>query len=115
AFNLMGLDYNGVGNHEFDEGVDELLRMQHGGCHPVDDCLDGDPFHGADFQFLAANVKYKDSGETIFPPYAIHKFNGIKVGIVGMTLEGTPTIVTPAGIQTVDFFDEAESVNALVP
>jgi 5'-nucleotidase len=115
AFNLMDLDYNGVGNHEFDEGVDELLRMQEGGCHPVDGCLDGDDFAGADFQFLAANVAYKDTGETIFPPYAIHKFNGIKVAIVGMTLEGTPDIVTPAGIQTVDFFDEADSVNALVP
>ena len=115
AFNLMGLDYNGVGNHEFDEGVDELLRMQDGGCHPVDGCQDGDPFAGASFDFLAANVKYKDSGDTIFPPYAIHKFKGVKVGIVGMTTLETPTIVTPAGIQTVDFFAEAETVNALVP
>lgn len=115
AFNLMGLDYNGVGNHEFDEGVDELLRMQNGGCHPVDGCADGDPFDGATFDFLAANVKYKDSGETIFPPYKIHHFPGVKVAIVGMTLEGTPSIVSPGGIQTVDFLDEAESVNALVP
>ncbi|HEX6131658.1 MAG TPA: hypothetical protein VF044_07985, partial [Actinomycetota bacterium] len=66
AFNLMGLDYNGVGNHEFDEGVDELLRMQNGGCHPVDGCQDGDPFGGATFDFLAANVTYKDNGEPIF-------------------------------------------------
>jgi 5'-nucleotidase len=115
AFNAMGLDYNGVGNHEFDEGVDELLRMQNGGCHPVDGCLDGDPFAGADFQYLAANVAYKDSGETIFPPYAIREFKGVSVAIVGMTLEGTPSIVTPAGISHVDFFDEADSVNALVP
>lgn len=115
AFNLMGLDYNGVGNHEFDEGVDELLRMQYGGCHPDDGCQDGDGFAGADFQYLAANVVYKDSGETIFAPYAIHKFNGVKVGIVGMTLEGTDLIVTPTAISTVDFLDEAESVNALVP
>jgi 5'-nucleotidase len=42
AFNLIGLDFNAVGNHEFDEGIDELLRMQKGGCHPVDGCLDGD-------------------------------------------------------------------------
>ena len=115
AFNAMGLDYNGVGNHEFDEGVDELLRMQNGGCHPVDGCLDGDPFAGADFKYLAANVAYKDSGETIFPPYAIREFKGVNVAIVGMTLEGTPSIVTPAGISHVDFFDEADSVNALVP
>ena len=76
AYNLMGLDFNGVGNHEFDEGVDELLRMQNGGCHPVDGCHDGDPFGGANFEFLAANVKYETNGETIFPPYAIRKFQG---------------------------------------
>jgi 5'-nucleotidase len=115
AFNLMDLDYNGVGNHEFDEGVDELLRMQNGGCHPVDDCGDGDGFDGAEFDFLAANVKYKDSGETIFPPYAVHEFDGVNVAFIGMTLEGTPLIVSPDGIQTVDFLDEADTVNALVP
>ena len=115
AFNLLDLDYNGVGNHEFDEGIDELLRMQNGGCHPVDGCADGDGFEGADFDFLAANVKYKDSGDTIFAPYAVHHFNGVDVAFVGMTLEGTPLIVSPDGIATVDFLDEAETVNALVP
>ena len=115
AFNLMDLDFNGVGNHEFDEGIDELLRMQNGGCHPIDGCADGDPFNGADFQFLAANVTYKSNGQTIFPPYAIRKFQGVRVAIVGMTLEGTPTIVTPAAVQSVDFADEAATVNALVP
>ena len=115
AFNLMGLDFNGVGNHEFDEGVDELLRLQNGGCHPVDGCQDGDGFAGADFGFLAANVAYKSTGKTIFPPYAIREFPGVSVAIIGMTLEGTPSIVSPAGISHVDFFDEADSVNALVP
>ena len=115
AFNLMGLNYNGVGNHEFDEGVDELLRMQHGGCHPVDGCFGGDGFDGAEFAMLAANVKYKDTGETIFPPYAVHSFPGVDIAVVGMTLEDTPSIVSAAGIASVDFFDEADSVNALVP
>jgi 5'-nucleotidase len=116
AFNMMELDYNGVGNHEFDEGVDELLRMQNGGCHPVDGCRDGDNFFGgATFDFLAANVSYKSNGETIFPGYRIHHFPGVKVGIIGMTLEGTPTIVSPAGISHVNFADEAETVNKLVP
>lgn len=114
AFNLIGLDYNAVGNHEFDEGVDELLRMQRGGCHPVDGCLDGDGFKGANFEFLAANVTYNDTGRTIFPPYAIENFQGVKVAFIGMTLEGTPTIVTPAGISHVSFADEADTVNALV-
>ncbi len=115
AFNLIGLDYNGVGNHEFDEGVDELLRMQNGGCHPDDGCFGGDGFAGADFDFLAANVRYKSDGTTIFPGYAIHHFPGVKVGIIGMTLEGTPSIVSPAGISHVDFLDEAETVNELIP
>ena len=115
AFNLMELDYNGVGNHEFDEGVDELLRMQNGGCHPVDGCQDGDPFGGATFDFLAANVAYKDSGETIFPPYAIEHFNGVKVAIIGMTTLETPTIVVPTAVSSVDFSPEAATVNALVP
>jgi 5'-nucleotidase len=115
AANLMGLDYNGVGNHEFDEGIPELLRMQNGGCHPVEGCFAGDGFAGADFPFLAANVTYKDSGDTIFPPYAVHHFKGVKVAIVGMTLEGTPSVVTQEAIAPVDFHDEADTVNALVP
>ena len=81
----------------------------------MDGCQDGDPFFGASFQFLAANVKYKTSGETIFPGYKIHHFPGVKVGLIGMTLEATPSIVSLAGISHVDFLDEAETVNALVP
>ncbi|GAA2112910.1 bifunctional metallophosphatase/5'-nucleotidase [Nocardioides bigeumensis] len=115
AMNLMGLDYNGVGNHEFDEGPEELTRMQEGGCHPVEGCFGGDGFEGADFEFLAANVTYKDSGETIFPPFAIHEFPGVDVAVVGMTLEGTPNIVTAAATENLEFQDEADSVNALVP
>ena len=115
AMNLIGLDYNGVGNHEFDEGTAELTRMQNGGCHPVEGCFADDGFEGADFRFLAANVTYKSTGKTIFPPYAIHHFDGIKVAIVGMTLEGTPSIVTAAATADIDFHDEADSVNALVP
>jgi 5'-nucleotidase len=115
AFNHMELDFNGVGNHEFDEGVPELLRMQNGGCHPTDGCLDGDGFAGASFDFLAANVEDHATGETIFPPYAIRHFEGVKVAIIGMTLEDTPSIVTPTAVAGFDFLDEAETVNALVP
>ncbi len=56
ALNAMGLDVASVGNHEFDNGWRELLRMQNGGCHPVDGCQDDTPFTGAAFQYLAANV-----------------------------------------------------------
>jgi 5'-nucleotidase len=115
AMNLMGLAINAVGNHEFDEGPAELLRMQHGGSHPEDGDLDGDPFLGADFEFLAANVVVDETGETIFPPYTIRNYQGVKVAFIGMTLEGTPTIVTPSGVEGLTFNDEAETVNALVP
>ena len=115
AFNLMGLDFNAVGNHEFDEGVYELIRMQEGGCHPVDGCLDGDDFAGADFRFLAANVTWKKNDKPVFPAYKTRSFNGVHIAFIGMTLEGTPTIVTPSGISELDFHDEADTVNALIP
>jgi len=115
AMNRLGLDLNAVGNHEFDEGAAELERMQSGGCHPVDGCLDGDGFAGADFRFLAANVVRTASGRTIFAPYAIKQFDGVKVAFIGMTLQNTPEIVTPSGVAGLEFRDEADTVNALVP
>jgi 5'-nucleotidase len=111
AMNLIGLDLNAVGNHEFDEGAAELRRMQRGGCHPVDGCLDGTGFGGANFRFLAANVVWEDTGRTLFKPYSIKRFKGIKVGFIGMTLEGTPDIVSPSGVAGLDFLDEAETAN----
>jgi 5'-nucleotidase len=110
AMNKIGLDLNAVGNHEFDEGAAELLRMQRGGCHPVDGCLDGTGFRGARFRFLAANV-VNERGRTIFPAYSIEKFDGIKMGFIGMTLEGTPDIVSPSGVAGLDFLDEADTAN----
>jgi len=115
AFNQIGLDFNAVGNHEFDEGAAELLRMSAGGCHPVDGCLDGDGFAGANFQYLAANVVREDNGKTLFPAYKMRSFAGAKIAFIGMTLEGTPNIVTPSGVAGLDFLDEAATVNALVP
>ena len=115
TFNLIGLDFNAVGNHEFDEGIYELIRMQEGGCHPVDGCLDGDGFDGASFRYLAANVTWKKNGKTVFPAYRIRAFKGVQVAFIGMTLEGTPSIVTPSGISMLDFNDEADTVNALIP
>lgn len=127
AMNLIGLNINAVGNHEFDEGVTELLRMQYGGCHPVDGCQDGDSFGGAKFSFLAANVVWADTGKPIFPAVRtiaikdkVQTKTGFtqivkKIAFIGMTLEGTPSIVTPSGVAGVRFLDEADTVNALVP
>ncbi len=109
--NALGLQLSSVGNHEFDEGVTELKRMQFGGCHPTDGCQDGDGFAGADFTYLAANVTNKSDGLPILAPIEIKLVGGVPVAFVGMTLKGTPTIVNPAGITTVDFRDEVETAN----
>ncbi len=115
AMNALGLQITSVGNHEFDEGPAELLRLQNGGCHPVDGCQDGDGFAGADFQYLSANVFYAGTNETVFPAYQIEEIKGVRIGFIGLTLEGTPGIVAPAGTAGLEFRDEAETINALVP
>jgi 5'-nucleotidase len=120
AMNSIGLDVSGVGNHEFDEGVDELLRMQYGnqrggdGCHPVDGCQDGTPFGGSLFQYLAANVFYRGTNRTILPPYEVHKVGNAKLAFIGLTFEGTPTVVTPSAVEGLEFKPEIETVNSLV-
>ncbi|MDX1435378.1 MAG: bifunctional metallophosphatase/5'-nucleotidase [Anaerolineales bacterium] len=115
TLNAMKLDVSSVGNHEFDEGVTELLRMQNGGCHPVDGCYHPTKFRGANFQWLAANVVHEDTGMTPLPAYWIEQVEGVRIGFIGMTLEATDTLVAAAGIQGWDFHDEAETANALVP
>lgn len=122
TMNRAGLDINAVGNHEFDDGKDELLRMQKGGCHPTDEnscqgSLVGTPvpFEGADFKFLAANVVETATGKTLFPPFTIKEYNDVKVAYIGLTLKETPTIVTPTGVVGLEFKDEAATINALIP
>ena len=120
ALNKVGMDVSGVGNHEFDEGVDELLRMQYGnqnggdGCHPVDGCQDGTPFGGSLFQYLAANVFYAGTDDTILPPYEIREVDNAKIAFIGLTFEGTPTVVTPSAVEGLEFRPEVATVNALV-
>src|SRR6202040_289720 len=115
SLSMMGLDVAAVGNHEFDEGRDELKRMQNGGCHPVDKCQGPHPFLGAKFRYLAASTIEKNSGKTIFPPYAIREFDGIAVAFIGLTLKATPDIISPVSAAGLEFKDEADTVNALVP
>jgi 5'-nucleotidase len=120
AMNLVGADIHGVGNHEFDYGIKHLKRLKAGGCKPdektgVADCRGRAPFAGANFDFLAANVIETATGKPLFPPYAIREFEGIKVAFIGMTLQGTAALVRPGGAAGVEFRDEVDTVNALVP
>jgi len=114
ALSLMGFDYSAVGNHEFDEGPEELLRMQRGCCHPEAGCQDGDRFVGAGFRYLAANVIDETTGETLFPPYAIREVGGVPVAFIGVSLNSTPAIVVPWGVAGLLFTDEAEAINGCV-
>lgn len=111
ALNGLDLDVTSVGNHEFDEGAKELARLQKGGCHPTDGCSGGQKFTGADFPYLAANVTDEKSGKPILKPYWVWKKNGVKVGFIGVTLEGTPNIVSAEGVKGLKFGDEVETIN----
>lgn len=112
ALNGLDLDVTAVGNHEFDEGIGELTRLQNGGCHPVDGCYEkGKKFQGADFPYLAANVTSEKTGKPVLKPYFVWKKNGVKIGFIGVTLEGTPNIVTANGVKGLQFHDEIETVN----
>jgi 5'-nucleotidase len=116
ALSMAGLELASVGNHEFDKGSAELLRMQKGGCEKytrrVPCALE--PFAGAGFQYLAANVVGAD-GQTLFPSTAIKQVGGVRIGFIGMTLKETKTLVSPSGVAGLDFKDEAETANELVP
>jgi 5'-nucleotidase len=114
ALSEIGLDYSAVGNHEFDKGVSELLRMQYGCCHQVDGCQDKDRFVGAGYNYLTANVVNNSTNSTLFPPYKIREIEGIPVAFIGVSLKDTPTVVTPSGVRGLAFLDEADSINAVV-
>ena len=133
ALNSLGLAVSSVGNHEFDEGWTELYRMQKGGCHPVDGCLDNTPFTGAAFEYLAANVTLdprkvdpatlaasgwngtRDRPAPVLPPYTIKEIGGVKVAFIGIVLKDTAELVLAAGIRGLAFKSEADTANKLVP
>ncbi|MBB6284719.1 bifunctional metallophosphatase/5'-nucleotidase [Geobacillus subterraneus] len=109
VLNKLGFDVGTLGNHEFDEGVAEMLRLIHGGYHPATD-----DFAGADFPYVSANVVDKETKKPILPPYVIKRVNGMPIGFIGVTLTDTPSIVTPSGVAGVEFIDEAAAINKAV-
>ncbi|MFH8446650.1 bifunctional metallophosphatase/5'-nucleotidase [Streptomyces sp. NPDC018026] len=111
ALNKLDLDVTSVGNHEFDEGAKELARLQNGGCHPTEGCYTDQEFKGADYPYLAANVLDEKTGKPLLKPYWVWKQRGVKVGFIGVTLEGTPDIVSAEGVKGLKFKDEVETIN----
>ena len=114
VLDLMGLELSSTGNHEYDRGRAALARLQQGGCDAEKGCFDG-AYPGAQFKWLAANVFDTATGKTMLPAYAIREFEGIPVAFVGAVLRNTPEVVLRSGIAGLEFRDEAESINALIP
>jgi 5'-nucleotidase len=133
VLDAMGLDASSVGNHEFDRGTQELRRISAAtdgtftddvtACQGVvaneTGCFTdstGQPFDGADFPYLAANVVSKKTGKAMLPPYQVFDIpGGKKVALIGVVTKTTPGIVAPDGVADVDFIDEATAVNKYVP
>ncbi|MFK0045327.1 bifunctional metallophosphatase/5'-nucleotidase [Streptomyces sp. NPDC090741] len=112
ALNKLKLDVSSVGNHEFDEGKTELRRMAYGGCHPVDGCFEpGKDYTGAEYKYLAANVTDEKTKRPLMNPTFIWKKGDVKIGFIGVTLEGTPDVVTADGVKGLKFGDEVETIN----
>ena len=111
ALNMIGFNYSAVGNHELDNGLNELMRIQNGGCHQVDGCYNNSTFEGAQFQYLAANIVNETTNATIFPAYKIACVNGVPIGFIGVALKDTPSILTPSKVKGLKFLDEAETIN----
>ncbi|MFC4118344.1 bifunctional metallophosphatase/5'-nucleotidase [Nonomuraea zeae] len=130
----LGLKVAAVGNHEFDEGYTELRRIMKGGCHPVDGCSPAGPWKGAQFDYVGANVLFKnpnektdalaalgqqpqvqkllsDWGVPALPPVSVKWMNGVPIGFIGLVTQTTPSIVTSEGIKDLKFVDEVKAAN----
>ncbi|EEL49435.1 MULTISPECIES: bifunctional metallophosphatase/5'-nucleotidase [Bacillus cereus group] len=107
--NDLGFDVGTVGNHEFDEGTEEMRRLIYGGIHPKTG-----NFKGANFPYVAANVFNKETGRLFLPPFTVKMVQGVPVGFIGVVTTETPNIVMPSMVKNVQFTDEVEAINKSV-
>lgn len=115
--NRIGVDIAIPGNHEFDAGRAELLRVMGGGCREnkpdalfVSCPLEG-TYAGAKFPHFAANIVSAD-GKLLFPASVVRQVGGVKIGFIGAVTRTTPNIVVPSGVVGLRFTEEAEAINA---
>ncbi|MBA2694184.1 MAG: 5'-nucleotidase C-terminal domain-containing protein [Rubrobacter sp.] len=117
ASNLMELDIGTLGNHEFDEGGEEMLRLIEGGQR--EDGMeekDGEntsapEFEGADYPYVSANVVDAETGEPIIEPYEVIEVNGVEIGFIGVVTTETPSKVVPDAVEPYEFRDLSDSIN----
>lgn len=120
VLNRIGVEFNAVGNHEFDRGWKELQRLQNGGCEKtgrLQPCQ-LEQFTGARYKYLAAST-FKADGGTLFPATGLKSFGEgagkVTVGFIGLSLKSVPTLVSPTQIAGLTFGDEADAINKAVP
>ncbi len=113
----MNVDIVTTGNHEYDEGIDELARLVQGGTHES-----GLEWEGSqDLNWITSNVVAKEDlkfgdkkikkGDPILKPYTVKSFEGVKVGVIGVVTTDTAKKVIPDGIKDVEFIDEVEAID----
>ena len=100
-----------LGNHEFDEGVPELLRLLRGGSPPAGAHSLDPTWGGARFPYVSANVLDRRTGKPLLPPFVVLERYGVRIGVIGAVLTATQRMVLPEGIRTVKFVDEAMAIN----
>ena len=105
ALNEAGLEVSAVGNHEFDQGYDDLVNRV---MAPESE---ENPDGGAEWQYLGANVKFKDDGSDALEGTWIKEMDGVQVGFVGTVTEHLPELVSPAGISEIEVTDIVEATN----
>lgn len=118
ALSMMGMRVSALGNHEFDQGVQELKRQQNGGCispRPDKACKFNREFTGAKFTYIAANVIDSASGKPMFPAYHVEQAHGVKIAFIGAVLRDTPMMSAAENVRGLDFIDEAEAINRNIP
>jgi 5'-nucleotidase len=99
-----------LGNHEFDDGVPELLRLL-GGGKPTRSQPFAEPWRGAAVSYVSSNV-VRAGGAPLLPGSVVKDVGGVRVGVIGAVLHDTPTMVVASGVRGVRFLDEAERINA---
>ena len=111
AMNEMGFDVGTIGNHEFDEGREEMQRLIRGGQREGGEETSGPDFPGATFPYVAANTLDPETGEPVLPPYTVVERGGVEVAFIGVTTLETPEIIIPDAAEEFRFADISETVN----
>ncbi|PLS02501.1 bifunctional metallophosphatase/5'-nucleotidase [Neobacillus cucumis] len=107
--NLLHMDVGTPGNHELDEGVQEMKRLIYGGFHEKTGY-----FKGAHTSYISANIIDKKTGSPLLPPYIIKQIEGIKIGFIGVVTTETNLYVTHKNRKEVEITDEVTAINRTV-